>query len=89
MVIAITVLLSLFTGLYGPGAQSLADAVERGAPLLTRANPLWQCAHCFYGLLYYDSLAPFARSCAVLAGMTCLFLSIAMVRMRRMSHEHL
>ena len=89
MVIAITVLLSLFTGLYGPGAQSLADAVERSAPLLTRANPLWQCAHCFYGLLYYDSLAPFARSCAVLTGMAGLFLTIALIRARRMSHEHL
>ena len=89
MVIAITTLLSLFTGLYGPGAQSLADAVERGAPLLTRANPLWQCAHCFYGLLYYDSLAPFARSCAVLTGMAGLFLTIALLRARRMSHEHL
>ena len=89
MVIAITVLLSLFTGLYGPGAQSLADAVERGAPLLTRANPLWQCAHCFYGLLYYDSLGPFARSCAVLTGMAGLFLAIALIRARRMSHEHL
>ena len=89
MVIAITVLLSLFTGLYGPGAQSLADAVERSAPLLTRANPLWQCAHCFYGLLYYDSLVPFARSCAVLTGMAGLFLAIALIRARRMSHEHL
>ena len=29
MVIVITVLLSLFTGLYGPGAQSLADTIER------------------------------------------------------------
>ena len=89
MVIAITVLLSLFTGLYGPGAQSLADAVERSAPLLTRVNPLWQCAHCFYGLLYYDSLVPFARSCAVLTGMAGLFLTIALIRARRMSHEHL
>ena len=89
MVIAITVLLSLFTGLYGPGAQSLADAVERSAPLLTRVNPLWQCAHCFYGLLYYDSLVPFARSCAVLTGMAGLFLAIALLRARRMSHEHL
>ena len=89
MVIAITTLLSLFTGLYGPGAQSLADAVERSAPLLTRVNPLWQCARCFYGLLYYDSLAPFARSCAVLTGMAGLFLTIALLRARRMSHEHL
>ena len=89
MVPAISCLLSPFTGLYGPAAQSLADAVERHAPLLAQANPLWQAARCFYGLLYYDSLAPFARSCAALLGMTCLFLTIALIRARRMTHEHL
>ena len=85
----ISCLLSLFTGLYGSGAQKLADAVEYNVPLLAQANPLWQSAHSFYGLLYYDSLAPFARNCAVMVGMTCLFLGLALVRMRRMSHEHL
>ena len=89
MVPAISCLLSLFTGLYGPAAQSLANTVERHAPLLAQANPLWQAARCFYGLLYYDSLAPFARSCAALLGMTCLFLTIALIRARRMTHEHL
>ena len=89
VVSAITCLLSLFTGLYGPGAQSVANAVELNAPLLAKANPLWQASHCFYALLYYDSLEPFARSCAVLAGMTGLFLAIALIRARRMTHEHL
>ena len=84
-----TALLSLFTGMYGPASQSLASSIEEHAPLLAQANPLWQTARCFYGLLYYDSLAPFARSCAVLLGMTCLFLSIALIRARRMTHEHL
>ncbi|TFH53125.1 ABC transporter permease [Actinomyces viscosus] len=85
----ISSLLSLFTGLYGPAAQSLATSVERNVPLLAQANPLWQAARCFYGLLYYDSLTPFARSCAALLGMTCLFLTIALIRARRMNHEHL
>ena len=58
MISGITSLLSLFTGLYGPAAQSLAISVESHAPLLAQANPLWQTARCFYGLLYYDSLAP-------------------------------
>ena len=84
-----TSLLSLFTGLYGPASQSLASSIEQHAPLLAQANPLWQTARCFYGLLYYDSLEPFARSCAVLLGMTCLFLTIALIRARRMTHEHL
>lgn len=89
MVAAISCFLSLFTGLYGPSAQSLASTVELHAPLLVQANPLWQATRCFYGLLYYDSLAPFAHSCAVLLVMTCLFLTIALIRARRMNHEHL
>ena len=89
MISGFTSLLSLFTGLYGPAAQSLAISVESHAPLLAQANPLWQTARCFYGLLYYDSLEPFTRSCAVLLGMTCLFLTIALIRARRMTHEHL
>ena len=89
MISGFTSLLSLFTGLYGPASQSLASSVEQHAPLLAQANPLWQTARCFYGLLYYDSLAPFAHSCAVLLGMTCLFLTIALIRARRMTHEHL
>ena len=89
MISGITSLLSLFTGLYGPAAQSLAISVEIHAPLLAQANPLWQTARCFYGLLYYDSLEPLTRSCAVLLGMTCLFLTIALIRARRMTHEHL
>ena len=70
-------------------AVSLAISVESHVPLLVQANPLWQTARCFYGLLYYDSLEPFTRSCAVLLGMTCLFLTIALIRARRMTHEHL
>ena len=89
MISGFTSLLSLFTGLYGPASQSLASSIEQHAPLLAQANPLWQTARCFYGLLYYDSLAPFARSCAVLLSMTCLFLTIALIRARRMTHEHL
>ena len=89
MISGFTALLSLFTGLYGPASQSLASSIEQHAPLLAQANPLWQTARCFYGLLYYDSLAPFARNCAVLLGMTCLFLTIALIRARRMTHEHL
>ena len=89
VVSGITCLLSLFTGLYGTAAQELADTVQNSLPLLAQLNPLWQSAHCFFSLLYYDSLAPFAHSCAVMGAMACLFLSIALVRMRRMSHEHL
>ncbi|SPT52816.1 ABC-2 family transporter protein [Actinomyces bovis] len=85
----IVTLLSLFTGLYGTGAQRLADAVENNVPVLSWLNPLWQSTHGFYSLLYYDSLGPFLRNCAALIGMSALFLAIALLRMRRMSHDHL
>ncbi|WP_136194320.1 ABC transporter permease [Actinomyces procaprae] len=86
---AISCLLALFCGLYGTASQELANRVELSAPLLSQLNPLWQATRCFYGLLYYDSLEPFARSCAALAGMTVVFFMIAMIRMRRTNHEHI
>ncbi|QWW20040.1 ABC transporter permease [Schaalia sp. 19OD2882] len=85
----ITTPLSLLTGLYGPPTMRIADAVETHAPVLAWINPLWQATHAFYGLLYYDTLRPFATSCLVLVGMGALFLALALVRMRRMSHDHL
>lgn len=89
MIAGIVSLLSLFTGLYGTGSQRLADAVETHVPVLSWINPLWQSTHGFYSLLYYDSLVPFARSCAALLSMSALFLAVAVMRMRRMSHDHL
>lgn len=86
---AISCLLALFCGLYGTASQRLASTIEVNAPLLAQLNPLWQATQCFFGLLYYDSLVPFARSCAVLAGMSVVFLLITLMRMRRMSYEHL
>lgn len=89
IVAGIATLLSLFTGLYGEGSRQLADAVEKAVPLLAHANPLWQTTHAFHSLLYYDTLRPFARTCATMLALCGLFLAIALVRMRRMSHEHL
>ncbi|MDO4899203.1 ABC transporter permease [Actinomyces sp.] len=86
---AISCLLALFCGLYGTASQELANSIELSAPLLAQLNPLWQATRCFYALLYYDTLSPFVRSCAVLTGMTVVFFIIAMIRMRRTNHEHL
>ena len=89
IVSAITCFLSLFTGLYGSSAQELADAVSANVPWLSAANPMWEIAHSFYSLLYYDSLWPFATSCLALSAMAAAFLVVAALRMRRQRYEHL
>lgn len=82
-------LLSLFTGLYGPGSQQIADLVAKRLPVLAWVNPLWQSARGYYSLFYYDSLGPFVESCASLVAMSAVFFVIAVLRLRRMSHDHL
>lgn len=89
IVSAITCFLSLFTGLYGSQAQQLADAVSTNAPWLAAVNPMWQIAHSFYSLLYYDSLEPFATNCLAITALAAVFLAIATIRMRRQRYEHL
>ncbi|MCI6261949.1 MAG: ABC transporter permease [Olsenella sp.] len=89
MVSGLTCLLSLFTGLYGPASQSLADLVESSVPFLAYANPLWEMTNCFYALLYYDTLDAFQARCTALVLMALAFFALASLRMRRISHEHL
>ena len=86
---AIACVLSIFTGLYGSASQRLADDVAANLPILSRLNPLWQIAHSFFSLLYYDSLEPFAQSCGTLLAMTAALVAVAALRMRRQRYEHL
>ncbi|MCI1664871.1 MAG: ABC transporter permease [Atopobiaceae bacterium] len=85
----LTCLLSIFSGLYGPGVQTLSDTVARTFPWLSAMNPLWQISHAFFSLLYYDSLRPFAASCLGLVAISVPFLVLAVIRMRRQRYEHL
>ena len=89
IVSGVVCLLSLFTGLYGSAAMSFASTFEQNHPLLASLNPLWQTAHCFYDLLYYDTLDPFFQNCAALLIMAAVFFTVALVRMRRMSYARL
>ncbi|MDO4258244.1 MAG: ABC transporter permease [Actinomycetaceae bacterium] len=85
----ITALLSLFTGLYGPGARALADTITESAPWAMVINPLWQVSQAFYALLYFDSLTPFSQHITAILIITAVFLVLALIRMRRIRHEHL
>lgn len=89
IVSGIITLLSLFTGLYGSAAMSFASTFEQNFPLLASLNPLWQTAHGFYSLLYYDTLDPFFQNCAAILIMAAVFFTVALIRMRRMSYARL
>jgi ABC-2 type transport system permease protein len=89
MISGITCLLSLFTGLYGPASQQLADSIEAAAPAIAHANPLWQTTNSFYALLYYNTPSAFLESVAALLVMALAFLALASLRMRRTSYDHL
>lgn len=89
VVTGITCLLSLFTGLYGPPSQSLADWVAASAPALAQVNPLWQMTNCFYALLYYDTYGTFFASCAALLVMAAACMVLATLGSRRLSYDHL
>lgn len=86
LVSAVSCGLSFFTGLYGAASQQVSDGLEAGMPLLAHANPLWQMTHCFFSLLYYDTLAPFWWSCLMLVTMALAFFCLAALNMRRASH---
>lgn len=88
LITGLTCFLALFAGLYGEAAMQLADRVAQAAPWFSAINPIWQCARAFYDLLYYDSLEPFAQTCGVLAAMGLVFLTVAVLQMRR-RYEHL
>ena len=86
---ALTLVLSLFAGLYGTAAMNLADTVSRTMPWLSAINPLWECSRAFYTLMYYDTLGPFAETCTVLVAMGLLFAALAAARLRRQRYAHL
>ncbi|MCL1879190.1 MAG: ABC transporter permease [Actinomycetia bacterium] len=65
-------LLSVFSGLYGPGSQQLGDMVAKNLPALSLVNPIRQVADAFYSLYYYDSLGHFWLSLAILGIMAAV-----------------
>ena len=85
--VAFSLVLSIFTGLYGN--MAFADSVQRAVPALQYLNPAKQVTNLFYDLLYYDSLVPFARTVGVLAAMSAIALGAAAFELRKVSYDHL
>ena len=89
LVIGIDCTLSAFIGLYGSLAMDLNNAIQEHAPILHLINPVKQVSNLFYDIVYYDSLAPFARTCGILAIMAALFLTICGLLLRKQRYEYL
>ena len=89
LVIAIDCTLSAFIGLYGSLAMDLNNAIQEHSPILHLINPVKQVSNLFYDIVYYDSLAPFARTCGILAIMAAVFLAICGLFLRKQRYEYL
>ena len=89
LVIGIDCTLSAFIGLYGSLAMDLNKAIQEHAPILHLINPVKQVSNLFYDIVYYDSLAPFARTCGILAIMAAIFLAICGLLLRKQRYEYL
>ncbi|MBI0142687.1 ABC transporter permease [Bifidobacterium sp. W8106] len=89
LVIGIDCTLSAFIGLYGSLAMDLNNAIQEHAPILHLINPVKQVSNLFYDIVYYDSLAPFARTCGILAIMAAVFLAICGLFLRKQRYEYL
>ena len=89
LVIGIDCTLSAFIGLYGSLAMDLNNAIQEHAPILHLINPVKQVSNLFYDIVYYDSLAPFARTCSILVTMAAIFLAICGLLLRKQRYEYL
>ncbi|WP_416516790.1 ABC transporter permease [Bifidobacterium asteroides] len=89
LVIGIDCTLSAFIGLYGSMTMDLNNAIQEHAPILHLLNPVKQVSNLFYDIVYYDSLAPFARTCGILAIMAALFLTTCGLLLRKQRYEYL
>ena len=89
LVIGIDCTLSAFIGLYGSLAMDLNNAIQEHAPILHLINPVKQVSNLFYDIVYYDSLAPFARTCGILVTMAAIFLAICGLLLRKQRYEYL
>ncbi len=89
MLIALTMGLSTFAGLYGQPSMTLADNLARACPAEAWLNPPRLVSDLFYSLYYYDALAPFALRVAACVGIAALMFGVSTVFLRRQRYEHL
>ncbi|RBP99732.1 ABC transporter permease [Bifidobacterium xylocopae] len=89
LVVGIDCTLSTLIGLYGSSTMDLNNAIQEHAPILHLVNPVKQVSNLFYDIVYYDSLAPFASTCGIVALMSAVFLAVAALLLRKQRYEYL
>ena len=87
--IALSTGLSMLAGLMGSFSMQINDAIQANVPIVHLISPVKQVANLFYDLLYYDSLAPFLQTIAILLTMSVMALAAAVALLRRQRYEHL
>lgn len=87
--IALSTGLSMLAGLMGTFSMHLNDTIQAHAPVVHLISPVKQVSNLFYDLLYYDSLAPFLQTVAILLIMSAMVLAAAVAMLRRQRYEHL
>lgn len=89
LTIGIDCSLSALVGLYGSPMMDLSYAIQEHVPILHLLNPVKQVSNLFYDIVYYDSLAPFARTCGILVIMSTVFLAAGSLLLRKQQYEYL
>lgn len=86
---AISCLLSLFAGLYGPGAQKLGDWVAREMPLLSNCNPARLVYEAFFSMYFYDGYDRLTELLSIMAVMVVVLFVCCTLIMRRQRYKAL
>ena len=89
LITAVNCVGSLFAGLYGMPAMTLADEVARACPAEAWLNPAKLISDTFTDLYYYEALDSFFAHVLVCVGLTVACLAATTLVFRRQRYEHL
>jgi ABC-2 type transport system permease protein len=89
IVAVLSLLTSLFAGLFGPASQNLGELVSQHAPWAHLVNPTRQVYDALFSLYCYDSYDRWGQILAQLAVLGAVLLAAVLLLNRRRSHVHL
>lgn len=89
LLIAVTMGLCVFAGLFGTASMTLSDALAQTCPATAWLNPPRLISDMFYSLYYYDSLDLFILRSLACCGLAAVMFGVSTVFFRRQRYEHL